>query len=184
MSNDSHILGFFSTFARTCQPRVVLRALLGAALLCSMGYFGVKWLHKTPGKAATQQTREKEVFRSDNPGRFHDSNPAEQSALRAGSERDLLNREDGKILRPSFKLLSIVRFGRSLELVGEVEAGSRLTLNGVPVEVSGDGSFNHFTKPFPRATKKINLVLKATNLAGESAELIAPYDFRGRNRDH
>jgi hypothetical protein len=183
MSINSQILNFLSTFNKHCRIRVVSSVLFCAVLFCLMGYWGTKWLHKTPGKTASQETLYKKGVGTQRLGNFHNSNLAGQSSLQAGSDVTLLNPGNAKVLKPSLRLLRIIRFGRSLELVGEVEAGSRLTVNDDPVEVSGDGSFKHFTKPFPRAIKKINLVLKATNLAGKSAELIAPYNFRGRNRD-
>ncbi len=49
---------------------------------------------------------------------------------------------------PFIRLDRIVPFGRSLELVGNVEAGSRLSVNNESVDVTGDGSFKHFTNPF------------------------------------
>lgn len=183
MFSDTHILDFFSIFVRPGRIRVVAGILFGVVLFCLVCFGGAKWLHKAPAKTAFLQTRGKENL-GPNSGRLQNSNLAEQSAFHAGSGVDLLKGRNSEVLRSSMKLLRIIRFGRSLELVGSVEAGSRLTLNDDPVEVSGDGSFKHFTKPFPRAIKKINLVLKATNLAGETAKLIAPYNFGDRNRDY
>jgi hypothetical protein len=78
---------------------------------------------------------------------------------------------------PAIELQRIIPFGKTLELVGKVEAGSRLVVNGEPVDVSGDGSFKHFTNPFLVSAGKIRLVLKATNLAGRSRILATSYDF-------
>jgi hypothetical protein len=181
--SDTHVLDFLSIFIRPGRIRVVARILFGVVLFCLVCLGGAKWLHRTPAKTAFLQTREKESVGA-NSGRLLNSNLAEQSALRAESGMDLLNGRNSELLRSSMKLRRIIRFGRSLELIGSVEAGSRLTLNDDPVEVNGDGSFKHFTTPFPRTIKKIKLVLKATNLAGETAELIEPYNFGDRNRDY
>jgi hypothetical protein len=85
---------------------------------------------------------------------------------------------------PSLELHRIVPFGRSLELIGKVDAGSRLTVNDKIVDVYGDGSFKHFMDPFPASTKKAELVLKVTNLAGRSRILKATYDFRWLDGDN
>jgi hypothetical protein len=178
MSGDANVLDFLSKFGRSMRVRIVLPVLLGAAIL---GYVGVKWLYKAPERPSKQTIGKKSL--SAGSDHFRDSNSKGKNLRPADSGSDALNSGNAKALRPSFKLLRIIRFGRSLELIGEVEPGSRLTLNDDPVEVSGDGSFKHFTKPFPRAMKKATLVLKATNLAGKTAKLIAYYNFRGRNRD-
>jgi hypothetical protein len=146
-----------------------------------MGYWGVKWLHRTPAKMNFRQTREKEIPGSDSFKSLQNSDVARQRDSEVGSEMDLLARRKIEALKPSVKLLRIIRFGRTLELIGEVEAGNHLTVNDDPVEVSADGSFKHFTRPFPPKSNKIILVLKATNLAGKSAELVVPYDFNDRN---
>ncbi len=65
---------------------------------------------------------------------------------------------------PKLELQKIVRFGKSLELIGRVDPGTSLTVNDESVEVAGDGSFKHFTRPF--TTRKAQLVLKAIDLAG------------------
>lgn len=80
-------------------------------------------------------------------------------------------------LRPSLNLRRIIPFGKSLELIGQVEPGSSLTVNNETVEVGGDGSFKHFTNPFPKSADKVYLVLKATNLAGRDSILTATHDF-------
>jgi hypothetical protein len=183
MLSETHILDFLAVYIRPRRIRIVAGILFGAILFCLVCFGGVKWLHKKPAKAAFLQTREKESL-SATSSRLQNSNLAEQSILHTGSGMDLVKGRNNEAFRASLKLLRIIRFGRSLELVGSVEAGSRLTLNDDPVEITGDGSFKHFTRPFPRAIKKINLVLKATNLAGETAELIEPYNFGDRNRDY
>lgn len=83
-------------------------------------------------------------------------------------------------LRPSLNLRQIIPFGRSLELIGQVEPGSSLTVNGEAVEVEGDGSFKHFTNPFPKSAEKVHLVMKATNLAGRASVLTATHNFGSR----
>lgn len=80
-------------------------------------------------------------------------------------------------LRPTLNLQRIIPFGRSLEIIGHVEPGSSLTVNDETVEVGGDGSFKHFTNPFPKSAEKVQLVLKATNLAGKASILTAIHDF-------
>lgn len=85
---------------------------------------------------------------------------------------------------PFIRLDRIVQFGRSLELVGNVEAGSRLTVNNEIVDVSGDGSFKHFTNPFPGSGQRVNLVMKVANLAGRRRMVTSVYDFNPRGREH
>lgn len=80
-------------------------------------------------------------------------------------------------LRPTLNLQRIIPFGRSLELIGQVEPGSSLTVNNETVEVGGDGSFKHFTNPFPNSAEKVYLRMKATNLAGRDSILTATHDF-------
>jgi hypothetical protein len=87
-------------------------------------------------------------------------------------------------VRPSLDLQQIIQFGRSLELIGRVEPGSRLAVNDEMVEVAGDGSFKHFTNPLPAANRSVQLVMKATDLAGRSRTLTVVHEFkRGSERD-
>jgi hypothetical protein len=106
-------------------------------------------------------------------------NPTPTPAVKPG-ENLLVNgpaaEKDGEKL-PTIELQRIIPFGKTLELVGQVEAGSRLVVNGEPIDIKGDGSFKHFTNPFPESSGKIRLVLKATNLAGRSRILATSYDF-------
>jgi hypothetical protein len=67
---------------------------------------------------------------------------------------------------PKVELQQIIAFGRSLELIGRVEAGNSLSINNEIVEVTGDGSFKHFTKPFPESAHAVKLVLTVKDLAG------------------
>jgi hypothetical protein len=85
---------------------------------------------------------------------------------------------------PFIRLDRIVQFGRSLELVGNVEAGSRLLMNNEIVDVAGDGSFKHFTNPFPASVQKANLAMKVTDLAGRTRVFAAVHDFNPRGGDH
>ncbi|HTY62282.1 MAG TPA: hypothetical protein VMG30_08490 [Acidobacteriota bacterium] len=78
---------------------------------------------------------------------------------------------------PFIRLDRIVQFGRILELVGTVEAGSRLLVNNEIVDVAGDGSFKHFTDPFPSFVEKASLAMKVTDLAGRSSVVEAVHDF-------
>jgi hypothetical protein len=75
------------------------------------------------------------------------------------------------------QLQRIVAFGRSLELVGHVEPGTNLTVNDDIVEVAGDGTFRHFTAPFPASVHKVRLVLRGVDLAGRIHMLTAIYTF-------
>ncbi len=84
---------------------------------------------------------------------------------------------------PYIRLDRIVPFGRSLELVGGVEAGSRLRVNEEIVDVSGDGSFKHFTNPFPATDSRVRLVLRVSDLAGRIRTVAAVYDFNPRGRE-
>ena len=84
----------------------------------------------------------------------------------------------GRSKQPFLELQKIIPFGRSLELIGRVEAGSRLVVNDEFIEVSGDGSFKHFTKLFPISSERVRLVLRATDLAGRTRTLTAYHDFR------
>jgi len=83
------------------------------------------------------------------------------------------DRESG----PGLQLLRIVPFGRSLEVDGYADPGSSLTINDVPVEIEGDGSFKHFTLPFPAFSSKVNIVLRAKDLAGRSHVMTVTYVF-------
>ncbi|MBN1570445.1 MAG: hypothetical protein JXA73_21560 [Acidobacteria bacterium] len=75
------------------------------------------------------------------------------------------------------KLDRIIPFGRSLELIGSVEAGSRLVVNNEIVDVAGDGSFKHFTNPFPVSARRVNLVMRVSDLAGRTRIVTTTYDF-------
>jgi hypothetical protein len=66
---------------------------------------------------------------------------------------------------PTLELDRIIPFGRTLELVGRVDPGNKLSVNNEVVQVESDGSFKHFTKPFA-TSGTIQLVLKTTDLAG------------------
>lgn len=84
---------------------------------------------------------------------------------------------------PFIRLDRIVLFGRSMELVGNVDAGSSLLVNNEIVEVSGDGSFKHFTNPFPSSVRKAMLVMKVTDLAGRARVVETVYDFGSHSGD-
>jgi hypothetical protein len=76
-------------------------------------------------------------------------------------------RRSGSGDEPMLEVREIVPFGLTLEIVGSVDPGTSLMANGEKVEVSGDGGFKHFTRPFPRAGT-VQVVLKATDLAGRT----------------
>jgi hypothetical protein len=108
------------------------------------------------------------------------------SSLTAAKDRAAVaafNKARAGELGPFIRLDRIVSFGRSLELVGNVEAGSRLSVNNESVEVTGDGSFKHFTNPFPVSVGKANLVMKVTDLAGRTRVVAAIHDFNSRDGD-
>jgi hypothetical protein len=94
-----------------------------------------------------------------------------------GMEPAAFDKANGDEAHPYMQLSRIIPFGRSLELIGKVEAGSQLTVNDEIVDISGDGSFKHFTKPFPVSTQKVSLVMKVTDLASRSRVETATYDF-------
>ncbi len=75
------------------------------------------------------------------------------------------------------KLDRIIQYGRSLELIGSVEAGSRLAVNNETVDVAGDGTFKHFTNPFPVAAREVRLVMKVSDLAGRTRVVTTTHDF-------
>lgn len=124
-------------------------------------------------------SNEMEIWTTASPG------PAEQAGREEavpGGRRSLDRAEAGGLI-PSLRLERIVPFGRSLELVGHVEPGSRLTVNDEKVVVEGDGAFKHFTNPFPGTAETVEIVLKATNLAGRTSTLTAKHHFRNRAGD-
>lgn len=127
---------------------------------------------------AVQRTgsNEMEIWMTASPG------PGEQGEREGpgAGGRASLDRAGAGGLRPSLRLERIVPFGQSLELVGHVEPGSRLSVNGEKVEVEGDGSFKHFTNPFPRTAETVAIVLEATNLAGRKSTLTAEHSFHSR----
>jgi hypothetical protein len=84
--------------------------------------------------------------------------------------------------QPSIFLERIVPFGRSLELTGKVEAGTSLDINTEMADVAGDGSFKHFTKPFPNTERNVQVVLKATDLAGRISTLTVNHEFGSESR--
>ena len=98
---------------------------------------------------------------------------AENSSQAAGVEKS----EQTAGSQLFLQLHRIVAFGRYLELVGRVEAGTSLTVNDESVEVAGDGTFRHFTTPFPASVNNARLVLKGTDLAGYTRILTATYIF-------
>jgi hypothetical protein len=107
----------------------------------------------------------------------------ETEKAETGSSAALLSDAKAGELRPFIELQRIIPFGRSLELIGNVEAGSRLFVNGESVEVGGDGSYKHFTNPFPAYARKVDLAMKVTNLAGQTRTLRTTYDFSSHGED-
>jgi hypothetical protein len=85
---------------------------------------------------------------------------------------------------PFIRLDRIIPFGRSLELIGSIEAGSTLAVNNEIVDVSGDGSFKHFTNPFPASVQKVRLVMKVKDLAGRTRIVTTTHDFDPKGWDN
>jgi hypothetical protein len=106
-----------------------------------------------------------------------DGGGAAQAPPAAGAVPGTGGSEPRKSSRPSLLLQRIVPYGKSLELVGSIDAGSTLTVNDESVEVEGDGLFKHFTKLFPVTAGEVQLVLKATDLAGRINVITVTYDF-------
>jgi hypothetical protein len=108
-----------------------------------------------------------------------DAGALAQSATQSDREPAIPVLEDTRANQASLfiKLDRIIPFGRSLELVGTVEAGSRLVVNNEIVDVAGDGSFKHFTNPFPISAQKVHLVMKVKDLAGRTRVVTTTYDF-------
>jgi hypothetical protein len=80
-------------------------------------------------------------------------------------------------LKPFVELDQIIPFGRSLKLIGRMEAGSSLAVNNEVVEVTGDETFKHFTRSFPAPAHRVHCNLKVTDLAGRTRTWMATYDF-------
>ena len=88
------------------------------------------------------------------------------------------NPEKGAAKGPFIELQQIIRFGKILELIGRIETGSSLLVNGEIVEVTGEGKFKHFTRPFPGSAEVVRLNLKVSDLAGRTRTYTATHDFR------
>jgi len=132
------------------------------------------------GVQSTGSSRMEVVMRPKNP-KTGTGDGAAQTASAMADEID--GTKAGKASRPFIILQRIVPYGKSLELIGQVEAGSSLALNNEQVEVGGDGFFKHFTKPFPKAAGIVHLVLKVTDLAGRTRVETVTYDFSPHEDD-
>jgi hypothetical protein len=115
-----------------------------------------------------------------------EDNAFAQTAAKPGKESEtaIPDKAGARDASPFIKLDRIIPFGRSLELIGSVEAGSRLTVNNEGVEVAGDGSFKHFTNPFPTSAQKVRLVMKVTDLAGRNRVVTTTHDFYPQGGDN
>jgi hypothetical protein len=142
---------------------------------------------------STVLVQENTVFtvQSGNSGAMEISPPPQMALLvddsdkpGGGSNRPVLGSARDGDLQPSIVLHRIIPFGRSLELIGSVDAGSRLVVNGKSVEVNGDGSYKHFTNPFPVYARKVSIVMRVTNLAGRTRTLRTTYDFSSPSEDY
>jgi hypothetical protein len=92
--------------------------------------------------------------------------------------------EDKPGAAPYLELQKIVPYGRILELIGRIEAGSKLLINDERVSVSGDGAFKHFTKQFPVSNDRVRLELVVTDLSGRSRTMTAFHDFRSGGKSN
>ena len=79
--------------------------------------------------------------------------------------------------QPILELERVVAFGRTLELTGRVDPGSLLYINEESVDISGSGSFKHFTKPFPPGRTYVQLTLRVVDPRGRVRTLNATHNF-------
>lgn len=94
--------------------------------------------------------------------------PVSESSAKAGEPAPQGESAKAKTVvppEPTLELERIIPFGRSLQVVGRVDPGNKLSINGEIVGVASDGKFKHFTKPFT-TQGTVHLVLKTTDLAG------------------
>jgi hypothetical protein len=118
--------------------------------------------------------------RADAPSSSPGREPGTPAGPGAESDMPPETSTEAKVPSPFIKLERMIPFGRSLELIGKVEAGSRLTVNNESVDVAGDGSFKHFTNPFPSKARIVRLVMKVTNLAGHTRMIMTTHDFSAK----
>jgi len=78
---------------------------------------------------------------------------------------------------PALELERIIAFGRTLEVIGHVDPGSSVYINEESVDISGSGSFKHFTKPFPSGSTHVDLILRVVDLRGRVRTLYSSYSF-------
>ena len=78
---------------------------------------------------------------------------------------------------PALELQRIIAFGRTLEVIGRVDPGSSVYINDESVDISGDGSFKHFTRPFPSGRTHVELILRVVDLRGRVRTLNSSYSF-------
>ena len=79
--------------------------------------------------------------------------------------------------QPTLQLDRIIAFGRTLELIGCVDPGSAFYIDDESVEVSGSGTFKHFTKPFPSGKSPVKLTLRVVDLRGRVRVMNATHNF-------
>ena len=108
---------------------------------------------------------------------------SDQSTAKSGENAGTGDKAKLEKSNPFIKIDRIIPFGRSLELVGTVEPGSRLTVNNESVEVAGDGTFKHFTNPFTAKARKVRILLKVKNLAGLTRTITTVHDFDPLGRE-
>lgn len=66
-------------------------------------------------------------------------------------------------------IVRVLKIGEVFEVVGQTDPGVSLEINGEFVQVEGDGSFKHFTKPLPPGVTEITILAK--DLSGISRSL-------------
>jgi hypothetical protein len=77
----------------------------------------------------------------------------------------------------SIDIEKIVPFGHNFQVIGKTDPGIMIFINDEIVEVKGDGSFKHFTKPF-KTKGKNELVIVGRDLAGVSKTIREPVEVR------
>jgi hypothetical protein len=154
--------------ASDTERRLIRRRLLsfaGIALICLVSYPYLRNLVQSPAPEAGTLRQSADA-----------GTPAKVAAKDRPFRRPPAEYERGD-RGPVIELYKIVSFGRSLELVGRVDPGCSLSVNGETVDVEGDGSFKHFTKPFAGAARKVLFTLQARDLQGRVRNKSYTHEF-------
>jgi hypothetical protein len=154
--------------ASDIERRLVRRRLLnlaGFAIICLVSYLYLRGSARSPAHEA-RALQASAVLVSPSHGE-----------AKPGAQRRPPAEADAGDHGPVIELLKIVSFGRSLELVGRVDPGCSLTVNGETIDVEGDGSFKHFTKPFSGSDRRVLLTLQAKDLLGRVSRKSYKHEF-------